>query len=189
MNRMSERGQILLTAEQLSRKEEALKNIIPQKPVSGVLVNAMLIGLQLAIQRTLGQGATAMTQLLVRNAEEFIRVLKAMGLLQNLSGNPLEDIPRVFRELEISERVEVEEHSEPPGYTVRVWDSVFMPASVYLGMNNVPFTINPEALLAAGIIAQAVKEKYGGKARMRVNVTLPKRPGEPLVINVRVIVR
>ncbi len=167
--------------------EETLRSIIPEKPVSGVLVNAMLIGLQLAIQRTLGQGATAMTQLLVRNAEEFIRVLKAMGLLQDLSGNPEEDIPRVFKELDISDHVEVIKHSQPWGYTIRIRDSVFMPASIYLGMNDIPFTINPEAFLAAGIISQAVKEKLGDKARIRVSVALSKKPGEPLVIEVKII--
>ena len=173
-------------AGQAAGEEMALlRELVPKKPVSGVLVNAMIIGLQLALDKTLGLGSAAMTQLLVRNAEEFASVLEALGIIGEVSGEPERVIPRLFRDLGISGRVEVERLNGK--YRVRVWDSVFAPAAVYLGFRGVPYTINPEAFISAGVISLYHRRATGRKPRLRVRVNPPRSKEDPLVVEIEVV--
>jgi len=154
------------------------------------LINAIVAGYQIALNRTLGQGAAAMTQLLLKDIGDFLEgMLEDIGFEVHEIQDLKSDIPKAFRMLGISDKVEV----EVPGdggesgdkYVIKIHDSIFKPVAVLLAKRGIKFTLSPESFIAAAIVRKAIRKVKPG-AQVRVRLKPQKSPEEPLVIEVTV---
>ncbi len=165
--------------------EEYLWMNIRDKNVPADLVNAMLIGYQIALSRTLGVGASAMSMLLARNAMDFLKTMKELGVLPESTGSPIEDIKIVITGLRLADKVDVEHKDNT--YTVRIMNSVFAPALVYLENNGLPFTLSPEAFLIAGILLYHLSKESASKPKLRISVTSLPDNINSIIVNVKIV--
>lgn len=146
---------------------------------------------QLAVNKVLGKGSAAMTQLILRDATElFDEFLKEAGLELGGVGDIREDVKRVFKELGISEHVEVEvpEEAEASGsvYVIKVYDSIFKPVALHLKDLGIDFTLSPESFVAAYVVRKALRQGKNAKANIRIAVEPMKSPDDPLVIKITI---
>ncbi len=152
------------------------------------LLNAIVAGYQIALNRTLGAGAAAMTQLLIKDIGEFLEnMLEEIGFEVHDIKDLKEDIPEAFKMLGISDNVEVEVPSdgEEAGskYVIKIHDSIFKPVAVLLAKKGIKFTLSPESFIAAAIVRKAIR-KVKPDAQVKVRIKPQKTPDEPLVIEV-----
>ncbi len=154
------------------------------------LLNAIVAGYQIALAKTLGRGAAAMTQLLIRDIGDVLEhLLEDIGFELHEASDLKEDIPKAFKLLGISDKVIV----ESPGngtesgskYIIRIEDSIFKPVARLLEKKGIPFTLSPEAFIAAALVKKAVKKK-NPNAQVKIKVLPQKSSDEPLVIEVTV---
>ncbi len=152
------------------------------------LLNAVIAGYQIAINKTLGSGAAAMTQLLIRDIGDFLEdLLEDIGFELHEIKDLKEDIPRAFKMLNISDNVEV----EIPGngtnvgdkYIIKIYDSVFKPAARLLAAKGIKFTLSPESFLAAAIVRKAIRKVKPG-SQVRIKIYPQEDPADPLLIEV-----
>ncbi len=152
------------------------------------LINAIIAGYQIALNRTLGSGSAAMTQLLIKDVGEFLEeMLEEIGFEVHEIKDLKEDIPKAFKMLGISNNVEVEtpEDGADQGdkYVIKIHDSVFKPVSMLLAKKGIAFTLSPESFVAAAIVRKAIR-KVRPNAQVRVKIHPQKNPEDPLVIEV-----
>ena len=152
------------------------------------LINAVIAGYQVALNRTLGKGAAAMTQLLIRDIGEVLEhLLEEAGFQLHEIKDLREDIKKAFSMLGISNNVEVEtpsngaEHGDK--YVIKIHDSIFKPVARLLYKKGIPYTLSPESFIAAALVRMAIR-KVKPDAQVRVKVNPQKSPDEPLVIEV-----
>lgn len=152
------------------------------------LINAIIAGYQIALNRTLGSGSAAMTQLLIKDIGEFLEeLLEDIGFEVHEIKDLKDDIPKAFKMLGISDKVEVElpQNGTSAGdrYIIKIHDSIFKPVALLLAKRGIKFTLSPESFLAAAIVRKAIR-KVKPDAQVRVKVHPQKSPEEPLVIEV-----
>ena len=152
------------------------------------LLNAVIAGYQIALNRTLGTGAAAMTQLLIRDIGDFLEdMLEDIGFELHGIKDLKEDIPRAFKMLNISDHVEVEVPNDGAKvgdkYIIKVYDSVFKPVARLLAVRGIKFTLSPESFLAAAIIRKAVR-KTKPNSQVKIKIYPQKDPEDPLLIEV-----
>jgi phosphoenolpyruvate synthase/pyruvate phosphate dikinase len=152
------------------------------------LINAIIAGYQIALNRTLGSGAAAMTQLLIKDIGDFLEeLLEEIGFEVHEIKDLKEDIPKSLKMLGISDKVEVEVPSDGAEsgdkYVIKIYDSIFKPVAVMLAKKGISFTLSPESFITAAIVRKAVR-KVRPNAQVRVKVHPQKSPDEPLVIEV-----
>jgi len=152
------------------------------------LLNAIIAGYQIALNRTLGSGSAAMTQLLIKDIGEYLEeMLEEIGFEVHEVKDLREDIPKAFKMLGISDNVEVEipEDGAESGdkYIIKIHDSIFKPVAVMLAKKGIKFTLSPESFIAAAIVRKAVR-KMKPDAQVRVKIHPQKSPEDPLVIEV-----
>ena len=152
------------------------------------LLNAIIAGYQIALNRTLGAGAAAMTQLLIKDIGDFLEeMLEEIGFEVHEIKDLKEDIPRAFKMLGISDNVEVETPSNGTNagdkYVVKIYDSIFKPVARLMAKKGIKFTLSPESFLAAAIVRKAIR-KTRPDAQVKIKVNPQKSPDDPLVIEV-----
>ncbi len=152
------------------------------------LLNAIIAGYQIALNKTLGAGAAAMTQLLIKEIGDFLEeLLEEVGFEVHEIKDLKEDIPKSLKMLGISEKVEVEvpTDGEKTGdkYVIKIYDSIFKPVALMLAKKGITFTLSPESFIVAAIVRKAIR-KVRPDAQVRVKVNPQKSPDEPLVIEV-----
>ena len=156
---------------------------------SGIL-NTIIAMYQIALSKALGSGSAALTQLILREAtklaDEMLGEIEfEAGELESID----ETIKKLFTELGISNKVEVEKPSngDKAGkmYVIKIYDSIFKPVAILLAKKGIKFTLSPESFIAAYII-QKVVQKTNPSAKVRINIEPMKSPEEPLVIKVMI---
>ncbi len=152
------------------------------------LINAVIAGYQIALNKTLGKGAAAMTQLLIRDIGEVLeQLLEESGFELHEIKDLQNDIKRAFSMLGISNNVEVEVPSNGTSqgdkYIIKIHDSVFKPVARLLYKKGINYTLSPESFIAAAIVRMAIR-KIKPDAQVRVKVLPQKTPDEPLVVEV-----
>ena len=152
------------------------------------LLNAIVAGYQIALSKTLGAGAAAMTQLLIKHIGDFLEeMLEDIGFEVHNIEDLSKDLPEAFKMLGISDNVEVESPSNGTSagdkYIIKINDSIFKPVARLLHKKGIPFTLSPESFIAAAIVRKAIRKKKPD-AQVRVKVHPQKSPDDPLVIEV-----
>ena len=152
------------------------------------LLNAIIAGYQIALNRTLGTGSAAMTQLLIKDIGDFLEeMLEEIGFEVHAIKDLKVDIPKAFKMLGISENVEVEVPQDGADsgdkYIIKIHDSIFKPVAMLLAKKGITFTLSPESFIAAAIVRKAIR-KVRPDAQVRVKVHPQKKPEDPLVIEV-----
>ena len=152
------------------------------------LLNAIVAGYQIALNKTLGAGSAAMTQLLIRDIGDFLeQMLEDIGFEIHDIKDLTKDIPEAFKMLGISDNVEVEIPSNGSSagdkYVIKIYDSIFKPVAKLMYEKGIKFTLSPESFIAAAIVRKAIR-KQKPDAQVRVKVLPQKSPDEPLVIEV-----
>lgn len=152
------------------------------------LINAIIAGYQIALNKTLGAGAAAMTQLLIKEVGDFLEeLLEEAGFEVHEIKDLKEDIPRSLEMLGISKNVEVElpENGSKAGdrYIIKVHDSIFKPTALLLAKKGIKFTLSPESFIIAAIVRKAIR-KVKPDAQVRIKVHPQEKPEDPLVIEV-----
>ncbi len=153
------------------------------------LLNAIIAGYQIALNKTLGSGAAAMTQLLIKDIGDFLEeMLENVGFEIHEIRELKYDVPRAFKMLGISDNVEVEIPSgsgtvEKDKYVIKIYDSIFKPAARFLATKGIKFTLSPESFLAAAIIRKAIR-KTKPNAQIKIKIHPHEKPQDPLVIEV-----
>lgn len=146
------------------------------------LINAIVAGYQIALSKTLGAGAAAMTQLLIKHVGDFLEeMLEEIGFEVHNVEDLAKDLPEAFKMLGISDDVEVE--ASDGKYIIKINDSIFKPVARMLYKKGIKFTLSPESFIAAAIVRKAIRKK-DPNAQVRVKVNPQKSPDEPLVIEV-----
>ncbi len=152
------------------------------------LINAIVAGYQIALNRMLGQGAAAMTQLLLKDIGEFLEnMLEEIGFEVHDIKDLKQDIPKAFKMLNISNNVEVEipKDGEESGskYTIKIYNSIFKPVAIILAKKGLKFTLSPESFIATAIVRKAIR-KVKPDAQVKVRLKPQKSPEEPMVFEV-----
>ncbi len=152
------------------------------------LINAIIAGYQIALNKTLGAGAAAMTQLLIKEVGDFLEeLLEEIGFEVHEIKDLKEDIPRSLEMLGISKNVEVElpENGSKSGdrYIIKVHDSIFKPTALLLAKKGIKFTLSPESFIIAAIVRKAIR-KVRPDAQVRIKIHPQEKPEDPLVIEV-----
>ncbi len=159
-----------------------------KKEISTGILNMIIAMYQLALSKTLGSGSAALTQLILRDATELAdEMLKEANIELGDVEDLASDIPKFFKLIGISDKVEVEVPKDKTAagsvYLIKVYDSLFKPVALLLNKRGIKFTLSPEAFIAAYIVRKALR-KINPKANVRISVEPLKSPDEPLVIKV-----
>ncbi|WP_456416305.1 hypothetical protein [Methanocaldococcus sp.] len=145
------------------------------------LMNALVTGYIIAVSKVLGRGATAMSQMLIREigdviAEMVDQILGDRQIEYNIE-NITELIKSALLEMEICKDVEVisEENKNEKTYIVKIKDSIFLPTHrVLVNQGYKEFPLSPEGLICAAIVRKALRSKEeNADVQVRVNTKLP----------------
>ncbi len=162
-----------------------------KKEIPTGTINVIIAMYQLALSKALGSGSAALTQLILRDATSIAdEMLKDLGVELGDVEDLKKDIPKVFKLVGVSEKVEVEvpedKLSSGSVYVIKVYDSIFKPVALLLQKKGIKFTLSPESFIAAYVVKKALR-KENTKANVRIQVEPMKSPEEPLII--KIIVR
>ena len=168
--------------------KEGVFTLAEKVEVPSGLLNAIVAGYQVALNRVLGAGAAAMTQLLIKDIGEFLEgLLEDIGFEVHEMKDLKEDIPKALKMLGISDKVEVEVPSNGANsgdkYIIRIHDSIFKPVAMLLAKKGIKYTLSPESFIVAAIVRKAVR-KVRPDAQVRIKLHPQKSPEEPLTIEV-----
>ncbi|MCE4613087.1 MAG: hypothetical protein F7C07_04580 [Desulfurococcales archaeon] len=152
------------------------------------LINAIIAGYQVALNRTLGKGAAAMTQLLIKDIGEVLEhLLEESGFELHEVKDLKKDIKKAFSMLNISNKVKVEVPKDGTEagdkYVIKIHDSIFKPVARLLYKKGIPYTLSPESFIAAALVRMAIR-KVKPDAQVKVKVHPQESPDDPLVIEV-----
>jgi len=155
-------SQALLEASR-GKQLDWIKNIKPEDAVAAL--NAIALGYQLVISRTLGPSFQGMTQLLVA---ELGSVLDELFKVEG--GRLEEKLRNTLTRAGMARDVEVSTNGDEVRLVIR--DSLFSPLyRVLLRRGEREFNMSPEALLAASIVAREATTN-GAKPRVAVKTRL-----------------
>ncbi|WP_457550247.1 hypothetical protein [Archaeoglobus sp.] len=146
------------------------------------LMNTLVAGYSIALEKVLGNYAGAMTQLLLTEVGDVLSAMvdEILGCeqLSYESENRTVLIEKALKELGIAKDVKVisETSDEHEKHKILIKDSIFYPVHRILvdrGLREFP--LSPEGLLCAAIARRVLREKKGGdvKSRVVVNTLLP----------------
>ncbi|XRO75530.1 hypothetical protein ACO3TA_01235 [Methanocaldococcus sp. 28A] len=159
------------------------------------LMNAVVTGYVIAVSKVLGRGATAMSQMLIREigdvvAEMVDQIIGDEQLKYNAE-NRTELIKSALLEMGISKDVEVisEGKENEKIYKIKITNSIFHPTHMVLVHQGYKeFPLSPEGLICAAIVRKVLRSKEGGnsEAQVRVNTKLPT-DGKTLIVEIKEI--
>ena len=157
------------------------------------LMNALITGYSMALAKTLGSGAGAMTQILLTEVGEVLSAMVDEILGSRQAAYELENVEELLRnaflELGIAENIKIEKEMKNNMLIYRLYidNSLFSPVhKILVDRGLKEFPLSPEGLLSASIVWRVLRERTGGDAKARVNVTT-KLPtdGNPLIVEIR----
>ena len=159
------------------------------------LMNAVVTGYTIALSKALGSGATAMSQLLIKEIGDVLsemvdQILGSKQLEYNVE-NRIDLIKSALLEMGICKEVEVvsEGRENEETHTIKISDSIFHPAHMVLVKQGFrEFPLSPEGFLCAAVIRKVLRLKDGGdpKAQVRITTKLPIN-GKTLIVEVKEI--
>ncbi|ADC69765.1 conserved hypothetical protein [Methanocaldococcus sp. FS406-22] len=161
------------------------------------LLNALVTGYSIALAKTLGSGAGAMTQILLSEVGEVLSAMIDEILGSKQVSYELENVEELlknaFLELGIAEDVKIEKDVKDNMriYKLHIKGSLFAPVhKILIDRGLKEFPLSPEGLLSASIVRRVLRERTGGdtKARVNVNTKLPV-DGETLIIEIKEVSR
>ncbi len=130
------------------------------------LCNAVILGFQSAVSRILGRDFRGLTQLLIREVGEMVRLMYG----DRLDGAPFsEALTRLVLESGLAREVEVQRQGS--GYRVLMRGSVFKPLHRVLQGRGLAYTLSPEAMIAAALYA-AHRRSEAGDGRVDVEARI-----------------
>jgi len=157
------------------------------------LMNAVVTGYTIALSKALGSGATAMSQLLIKEIGDVLsemvdQILGSKQLEYNVE-NRVDLIKSALLEMGICKEVEVvsEGKENEETHIIKISDSIFHPAHMVLVKQGFKeFPLSPEGFLCAAVIRKVLRLKEGGdpKAQVRITTKLPTN-GKTLIVEVR----
>ena len=156
------------------------------------LMNALVSGYSIALHKTLGAGAGAMTQILLTEVGEVMSAMVDIILgdeqLSFETENTDEILKSALLKLGIAEDVEIESdrNNGLEKHKIYIKNSIFDSChKILIDKGIKEFPLSPEGLLCASIIRRILREKTGGDAKARVNVNT-KLPvdGETLILEI-----
>jgi len=130
------------------------------------LCNAVILGFQTAVSRVLGRDFRGLTQLLIREVGEMVRLMYG----DSLDGAPFsEALARLVLDSGLAREVEVQQ--QDGGYRVLLRGSVFRPLHRVLQSRGLTYTLSPEAMIAAALYA-AHRRSEAGDGRVDVEARI-----------------
>ncbi len=190
MSRVTEVNSIISGVKDMDTGWRKTENVI-------MAVNAILLGYQVVIGKTLGRSFGGMTQMLLREVgdllSEMVDKLTGDGV-KYTEENIKEAIRRSLVETGIAKEVEVEElpPEEKHGallrrFRVRVKDSMFKPIyQILVQKGFTEFPLSPEGMLIAAVVLRILK-KSNKDARLNMKAKLPSSDEEDLEIELEEI--
>jgi len=157
------------------------------------LMNSLVTGYSIALAKTLGSGAGAMTQILLSEVGEVLSAMVDEILGDKQASYELENVEELlknaFLELGIAEDVKIEKEVKDNMkiYKLYIKGSLFTPVhKILIDRGLKEFPLSPEGLLSASIVRRVLRERSGGdsKARVNVNTQLPVNNGV-LTVNIK----
>jgi len=157
------------------------------------LMNSLVTGYSIALAKTLGSGAGAMTQILLSEVGEVLSAMVDEILGSKQVSYELENVEELlknaFLELGIAENVKIEKDVKENMriYKLHIKGSLFVPVhKILIDRGLKEFPLSPEGLLSASIVRRVLRERTGGdtKARVNVNTKLPV-DGETLIVEIK----
>ncbi len=162
----------LKSRESVAQERERVLGAVSDVCVNAALVNGIVTAYQVALHKTLGAAANAMSQLLITELGDSLSEYVDHLLGATDHKDILESIMRVFNNLKIASDVRYEEVDEKT-WRIRIKDSVFKAAHKMLLQRGIElFTLSPEALIIASIIRKHLREEGKGNERVKVEATL-----------------
>jgi len=157
------------------------------------LMNSLVTGYSIALAKTLGSGAGAMTQILLSEIGEVLSAMVDEILGSGQASYELENVEELlknaFLELGIAKDVKIEKNIKDNMviYKLYIKGSLFAPVhKILIDRGLKEFPLSPEGLLAASIVRRVLRERKDGntKARINVNTKLPVN-GETLIVEIK----
>ncbi len=156
------------------------------------LMNSLVTGYSIALAKTLGSGAGAMTQILLSEVGEVLSAMVDEILGSEQVSYELENVEELlknaFLELGIAQDVEIEKEVKDNTkiYKLYIKGSLFNPVhKILIDRGLKEFPLSPEGLLSASIVRRVLRERSGNsKARINVNTKLPV-DGETLIVEIK----
>ncbi len=161
------------------------------------LMNALITGYSIALHKTLGTGAGAMTQILLTEVGEVLSGMVDIILGDEQVAFENENLDEILKsallKLGIAEDVVIESsmNGNMEIYKIFIKKSLFNSTHQILIEKGIKeFPLSPEGLLCASIVRRVLREKTGGDAKARINVTT-KLPvdGETVVVEIKQIAK
>ena len=146
------------------------------------LMNTLVAGYSIALEKVLGNYAGAMTQLLLTEVGDVLSAMvdEILGSKQVSyeSENRTVLIETALKELGIAKDVKVisDTSGKYETHKILIKDSIFYPVHrILVSRGHREFPLSPEGLLCAAIVRRVLREKTGGnsKSRVVVNTILP----------------
>ncbi len=156
------------------------------------LMNALISGYSIALHKTLGAGAGAMTQILLTEVGEVLSAMVDVILADEQVSFEVENTDEIIKsallKLGISKNIVIETNREGEleKHTIYIKNSIFSSSHEVLVNKGIKeFPLSPEGLLCASIIRRILREKEGGdiKTRINVNSILPV-DGDTLILEI-----
>ena len=156
------------------------------------LMNALISGYSIALHKTLGAGAGAMTQILLTEVGEVLSAMVDVILADEQVSFEVENTDEIIKsallKLGISKNIVIETNREGEleKHTIYIKNSIFSSSHEVLVNKGIKeFPLSPEGLLCASIIRRILREQEGGdtKARINVNSILPV-DGDTLILEI-----
>ncbi len=185
MSRVAEVNSIISGVKDMDTGWRKTENVI-------MAVNAILLGYQVVIGKTLGRSFGGMTQMLLKEVgdllSEIVDKLTGDGV-EYTEENIKEAIRRSLVETGIAKEVIIEElpPEEKHGallrrFRIRVKDSMFKPIySILVQKGFTEFPLSPEGMLIAAVVLRILK-KSNRDARLNMKAKLPRADEEDLEI-------
>ncbi|UXD21089.1 hypothetical protein IPA_00045 [Ignicoccus pacificus DSM 13166] len=162
----------LKSRESVAKAREEVLESVRGKCINSALVNGIITAYQIALYRTLGAAANAMSQMLISELGDSL--LEYVDKILNTKDHedPLKSVLDAFQELGIAKDVTLEQPDENTWKFV-IKDSVFKPTHSMLKQRGITsFTLSPEALLIAAIVRKGLREHGRGNERVKVEAMI-----------------
>ena len=169
---LRDEGVGLKSREEVSKERERVLHGVEKECISSALVNAIIAAYQIALYRTLGSAANAMSQLLISELGDSLVEYVDHILKVTDHKDVKEGIKRVFKELKVASDIDFKE-SNHSVWEVKIKDSTFKAAHEMLKTRGIRmFTLSPEALIIAAIARKSLRERGKGNERVKVEAEL-----------------
>jgi len=171
INVIRDEGVTLKSRAEVSEERERILRSVNTQCINSALVNAIVAAYQIALYRTLGSAANAMSQLLISElGDSLVEYVDNLLMIDNHS-NIKDGVEKVFKELGIAKDITFEESNH--SWEVRIKDSIFKATHELLRKRGIRlFTLSPEALIVASITRKSLRENGQGNERVKVEAEL-----------------